>query len=115
MAAAALAVAAIIVIYFSFDPQTGLFPRCPSKMLTGLDCPGCGAQRALHALLHGDLTAALRFNALMVAALPFTALLAVVELKRKSNPKLYAALNSRPVILTTLAVVILWGILRNIL
>lgn len=115
MAAAALAVAAIIVIYFSFDPQAGLFPRCPSKILTGLDCPGCGSQRALHALLHGDFIAALRFNALMVAALPFIALLAVAELKRKSSPKLYAALNSRPVVLTALAAVILWGIIRNIL
>ena len=29
--------------------------RCPFKYLTGIDCPGCGFQRSLLALLNGDL------------------------------------------------------------
>jgi len=28
---------------------------CPFKKLTGIDCPGCGFQRSVIALLHGDL------------------------------------------------------------
>ena len=28
---------------------------CPFKWLTGIDCPGCGFQRAVLALLQGDL------------------------------------------------------------
>ena len=29
---------------------------CPFKALTGIDCPGCGFQRSLIAILQGDLS-----------------------------------------------------------
>jgi len=29
--------------------------RCPFKYLTGIDCPGCGFQRSVLALISGDL------------------------------------------------------------
>ncbi len=38
-------------------------------MLLGIDCPGCGTLRMLYSLLHGDLVAAVQFNALALAAL----------------------------------------------
>lgn len=60
-----------IALYFIFDPtQVSLFPPCLFHAITGWDCPGCGAQRALHQLLHGNLIAALRLNALFVISLP---------------------------------------------
>jgi hypothetical protein len=34
--------------------QHHLLP-CPFKYLTGIDCPGCGFQRAVIALVQGDL------------------------------------------------------------
>jgi hypothetical protein len=34
--------------------QNHLLP-CPFKYLTGIDCPGCGFQRSVIALLQGDL------------------------------------------------------------
>jgi len=34
--------------------QNYLIP-CPFKKLTGIDCPGCGFQRSMLALLQGDL------------------------------------------------------------
>jgi Protein of unknown function (DUF2752) len=54
------------------DPQTaGFFPQCPLHAMTGLNCPGCGMTRGLHALLHGDILSALQFNALLPFILIF--------------------------------------------
>jgi hypothetical protein len=49
------------------DPNDpGHYPLCPTKALTGLDCPGCGGLRAVHALVTGDLVGALDHNAYVV-------------------------------------------------
>ena len=54
------------------DPQTeGAYPLCMFRAITGLDCPGCGSLRALHALTGGDVGAAMDQNMLLVAVLPF--------------------------------------------
>ena len=64
-------VAAGSVVLFLFDPSaSGFYPPCPFRALTGLYCPGCGAARALHALLHGNLGEAFGLNPLMVLMLP---------------------------------------------
>jgi hypothetical protein len=56
---------------FFFQPgRTGLFPACPFRTLTGLNCPGCGTTRGLHQLLHGHFVAAFELNPLMVLLLP---------------------------------------------
>jgi hypothetical protein len=46
----------------------GILPVCPTKALLGIDCPGCGSLRMIYSLLHLDVSAALRFNALAVVA-----------------------------------------------
>ena len=46
----------------------GVLPVCPTKALLGIDCPGCGSLRMIHSLLHLDVSAAVRFNALGVVA-----------------------------------------------
>lgn len=53
------------------------FPRCWLYQTTGLQCPGCGATRAVHALLNGRLGEAFRLNALMVLLLPLAGWLGV--------------------------------------
>ncbi|EDM37458.1 hypothetical protein PBAL39_09951 [Pedobacter sp. BAL39] len=37
------------------EQADNFFLTCPFKYLTGYDCPGCGFQRSLLALLKGDL------------------------------------------------------------
>lgn len=63
--AVSLALAAGIL--FFFNPATHRFyPVCQFHRLTGLNCPGCGMTRAAYALLHGEFSAAIRDNALLV-------------------------------------------------
>lgn len=46
------------------------YPRCWLYQTTGLQCPSCGATRAVHALLNGRIREAVQLNALVVAAVP---------------------------------------------
>ncbi|WP_093364605.1 DUF2752 domain-containing protein [Sphingobacterium wenxiniae] len=50
------------------------FPKCPLKVCTGLDCAGCGSQRAIHYLLNGEFQEAFHQNALLIPAIPYIAL-----------------------------------------
>ena len=58
------------LLFFHDPAETPWLPRCPTHLLTGLHCPGCGATRAVHALLHCDVSAALSMNALFVCGAP---------------------------------------------
>ena len=112
MAAAIVAVA----IYFFYDPsQPGTwFPRCTFLTLTGYKCAGCGSQRAIHALLHGDVTSALHYNAALLVALPLVAAYGIAEWKREAWPRFYLAINRPWVLISILVGVIAWWIGRNI-
>ena len=115
-AIAAIAAAAATAAYFALDPATcAVFPRCPFYVLTGLKCPGCGSQRALHCLLHMDIAGAAANNFLLVAALPLVALLAASELLRKRKPRLYAAVNSARLCMAVFAVITACWVARNIM
>jgi len=57
---------------FLFDPAEGAgYPSCPFRLLTGLQCPGCGSTRAVHQLLHGHPLVAFELNPLLMISLPF--------------------------------------------
>jgi hypothetical protein len=66
-----------VILLLQFDPnQAGSpLPPCPFHWLTGLYCPGCGATRALHALLHGDVEKAFSMNPVFVIIFPVLVLL----------------------------------------
>ena len=112
---AVLAAAGVLLALYLFDPASSvLFPKCPFFLLTGLKCPGCGSQRALHELVHLHIGEALRFNAALVLSVPFLATLAAAFLLRRQFPGFYAKVNSLPVILTVLALLLLWWVFRNL-
>ena len=93
-------------VLFLFDPSTTVFyPRCLFHDLTGLWCPGCGTTRALHQLLHGNLAAAFRFNALSMAMLPVAGYLIVCGDASTLKPRWIWLL---------LVVIVAFGVLRNI-
>jgi len=73
LAVAGLAVGAL-ALTAAVDPnEPGHYPLCPTQAIAGVDCPGCGSLRAMHALGRGDLGAAADHNLLLVAALPVLA------------------------------------------
>ncbi|MFT5435382.1 MAG: hypothetical protein ACI840_000013 [Ulvibacter sp.] len=61
----------IFILYYFFNPSDySLFLICPFKYATGYHCPGCGSQRAIHQLAHGNILDAFGFNPLMVLSIP---------------------------------------------
>lgn len=110
-AVALLAAGAVLIALQRIHPSDLWFlPPCMFHALTGLHCPGCGMTRAVLHLLHGDMAAALRCNALVTLALPFLAVAAVWS-RWRSQP----AANWKPVYTWwLLGVVVVFGIVRNI-
>ncbi len=99
--------AAACVILLAVPPGSAhakWLPRCMFHQLTGLYCPGCGATRALSAMLHGDLKSSLHNNLLLF---PLLTLIAVLIVKPEISLK-------RPFAIAIVAVVLLFTILRNI-
>ena len=116
MAAVALVALPCLATLFTLNPaDSGLFPTCPFRALTGFHCPGCGTLRGLHQLLHGHLLEAFSFNPLMVLFLPFLgyALLsnAVFSIGGRRLPGVLLPATG---IWLLLAAIILFWILRNV-
>jgi hypothetical protein len=108
----ATAVVSILLLYFFLDARKGGFPACPFWSVTGLYCPGCGSQRSISALLHGDLWDAMRYNALLVATIPILLINGYRHLRRKSSGQnfLYQPWFTK----TVLIIVMAFWVLRNI-
>ncbi len=113
---AAAAVLACAVVWMA-DPTVpgGILPPCPTATILGLDCPGCGSLRMLYSLLHGDVLAAVRFNALGVVA--------VLLLLWAFGAWTYGLIVGRVIpswqhrrwsAAVALALVIVWSIVRNL-
>ncbi len=79
-AAAPLAVLlTTVTILLRLPPaQSSFYPRCPIYEYLHLQCPGCGATRALAALLRGHFREAMHCNALVTVLLPIAAIYGVL-------------------------------------
>jgi hypothetical protein len=91
LAAPPAAIILTAALLFYFPPvQYPFYPQCPIHQYLHLDCPGCGATRALAALLHGHMLEALRLNALTTLLLPIATFYATRSyihlLRRQSIP-----------------------------
>ncbi len=84
-----------------------LFPGCPFKALTGLDCPACGGLRMTHDLLNGDLGAAVVDNLFLLLALPLLTVWLAFRWRR-GRPLMPA-----PATFTLIVAAAVWTVLRN--
>lgn len=110
-------IAALAVVYYRVSPTSSIFfPKCAFLMLTGLKCPGCGSQRAVHALLHADITSAFMHNALFVVSLPYVALLISARIYTYFHPAstLRSTLETSIAIRTYFVITIAFWIARNV-
>ena len=112
----ALGALAAVVAYCTFCMATDSMPRCPFKWITGFDCPGCGSQRAIRALIAGHPLEAWSYNLILPPMLAYLAAILVLPLIKGGIPrKIYERLTSPGVISAIAAVVILWWIVRNLI
>lgn len=98
-----------------FLAHRGLGIPCMFHLLTGFDCPSCGISRMGLALLDGNLALAWQANPVILCMLPFLLVLALrvgwryiqtgsMQTKGAENLLLY----------TMIAVLLLYGVLRNL-
>jgi hypothetical protein len=112
-----LAAAGLLCVALLVDPpaQARFYPVCPIHQFFGINCPGCGATRALAALLRGHIAEALRFNALFVLLLPAALALALETYRRAIRPgRFHWPQPPAPALYATLATAAIFTIARNI-
>lgn len=107
MAAGAVTLCAV------FDPEIYPAPKCVFKSLTGWDCPGCGTQRAIHAMANGEISRAWSLNPMLFFAIPLVILYFISEYKGKG--RLYDILHNWLTAMTIALLIILWWIGRNVI
>ena len=112
--AAAILIGAALLLWP--PAQSRFYPACPIHQYLGILCPGCGATRALAALLHGRFVEALRLNALFVLLLPAMLALAIESYRRALRTGSFRWPQPPAAALyTTLAAAAIFTVARNLL
>lgn len=115
MAGAVLAaVSALFFGYLLLSPDGAPPLRCPFKAVTGLDCPGCGSQRAFQAALKGDLGSAWVYNPAALIALPLALVFIFAEAGREVWPRFHRRVMSLWTIGAVGVALIVWWVARNL-
>jgi hypothetical protein len=114
MSFALMIVAGLVVLYFFNPTKYGFYPVCQFHRLTGLNCPGCGATRALFALLHGQFQVALRDNALLLGCLIFGVGRLLWVQGQHWRGQTQVPFLRIWMLWTLLAVTVIFGIIRNL-
>src|SRR5438477_9825078 len=79
-------------------PHNQFFPKCPFRLVTGWQCPGCGSTRAFYQLLHLHPVAAFKLNPLIMLTLPFIVTVFSDSREARSPASRIAASSSRHLI-----------------
>ena len=104
LATTAAAVAAAALLFLVDPVRAAWYPKCPFRWMTGLDCPGCGTGRALHALAHLRFVDFVRYNPALLLGIPYLLWL-LADPVHAEHPV---------VIRTMLVLVVVWWVVRNL-
>ena len=104
------------VLYAVGPEREPFMPRCLFHWLTGLDCPACGSQRALHQLFHLHVREALAYNPFLVVSLPYLGALALCRWFNDGGrlDRLKSMCHHPAVIRLYLVLLIAWWVARNL-
>ena len=106
----------LVIFYFFGNPDNnGLFPECVFHSVTGLYCPGCGSQRAVHCLLHLDLKGVASNNLLFLPGLAvifYGIFLSAVNKKLGTHYRNFLYHKRAP--LYIFIIIVLFAVLRNL-
>lgn len=111
-----VALCAALLLYWVNPIGTLLMPRCPFKVLTGFDCPGCGFLRATHAALHGRLAEAWAYNRFLIYSIPYLLSIMLTEwvLKGERQERWRRVVEGSTAIRLYVVLFVVWGVVRNI-
>ncbi len=113
---ASLVVAGTVALHLRDPHDSGSWGYCPYKLLTGMDCPGCGSLRAVNDLSNGHLVAAASSNLLFVVMAPVAVAMWVLWVRRSWLGLPAPTRSPRAVRVTWIAVVVVtvvFTVLRN--
>lgn len=74
------------VVYYFVNPSANGHPiQCPWRLRTGTLCPACGSQRALNALVHGNVLQALSYNYFFILSIPYALIAVLISWYNRSH------------------------------
>ena len=108
-----------IYLYSRYNPEENIFfPKCPVYVLSGYKCPGCGSQRAIYHLFHGNLMTAFRYNSLIILLIPYVLCGIYIEyIANRTHPRIVRLRNlffGKWAMLALATLIVLYTIFRNI-
>lgn len=102
-----------------WNPGDHGIPLCPTKAMSGLDCPFCGGLRTVAALGRGDLTRAADHNLLLTLLAPVAVVWWVMwtmaaRAGRPAPLPRWSSRATRVVVISLVAVALAFTVVRNV-
>lgn len=88
---------------------------CLFNLVTGFKCPGCGVTRMCLSLLRLDFAAAFAENQVLFCLIPIMLLVAARLIYLYVKKGTVQDRLTRPLIIMMIAVLLVWGVVRNVI
>jgi hypothetical protein len=113
-AVSSAAVASVTALVIRDPHGGGSYGVCPSLLLLGVYCPGCGALRGTHDLVTGDVVEAVGHNALLLPALAWLTWWWLAQATAGTRWQVRRPWDSARFAYLLLAVVLVFALARNL-